>query len=210
MLEVSDNKILMFIKQRYFLIQPSFVIEPCWCKEFTMNISHPDFKVDATALELENQYIVVYNANIPAVLVQDEQDRRQALERIRNLFQADFGARETYFQLTASYMLRNTGTNELRYWSGSFFARGNFPAQLSDFEEFNPATFVQTCLAQTRDVDTRLKWRGHDTLWTFESLNSIIINAQCNVHKQDALLNKRNFVPNASRFERVFLRFAIP
>jgi len=168
------------------------------------------FQVDATAIELDNQYIIVYNANIPVVLVQDEQDRRQALERIQNLFQSDFGARETYFQITASYMLRNTGTNELRYWSGSFFARGNFPAQLSNFEQFNPATFVQTSLAQTRDVEARLTWRGHDTLWTFESLKSIIINAQCKVGKQDALLTKRNFVPDSSRFTRVFRRFAIP
>jgi len=168
------------------------------------------FKVDATVVELDNQYIVIYNANIPAVLVQDEQDRTEALERIRNLFQADFGARETFFQITASYMLRNTGTNELRYWSGSFFARGNFPAQLSDFEQFNPATFVQSTLAQTRDIEARLTWRGHDTLWTFESLKSVIINAQCRVGKQDALLYKRNFIPNASRFNRVFRRFEIP
>jgi len=173
-------------------------------------LQREDLKLDATVLELENQLLVIYNANIPAYLCADENERREALIRIANLFATDF-TKQCFYQVTASFTLRNKGTGEIRLWTGSFSPRGNFHAQLSAFEEFNHNTFVQTALRQTSNVASRLSWRGHDTLWTFDDLKSVIISAQCKLNRDDGLFLKRNFFPHRKRkHERISIRFEIP
>ena len=109
-------------------------------------------KVDCTSLNIENdsahqrdQVMVFYNVNIPATIINNDQEKRAVLERVKNLLIRDFGEEDVVYQICASYFLRHIETNQEIIWTGSFFARNNNPSRLLSFQVFNVNEFVNIC-----------------------------------------------------------------
>ena len=93
----------------------------------------------------KDHFVIQYNINIPAEVVQDPIRRLDALERARNLIESDFGLDETIdYQITGTYELRNVDTNVVRTWVGSFYAGINNPSIIQDFQLFDGNSFVNT------------------------------------------------------------------
>jgi hypothetical protein len=156
-------------------------------------------KVDSIAIQQREEghgisYLVIYNINIPAAIIYNDQERRNVLERARRLLMNDFGNLDIRYQVTASYYLRNSITGAQQTWTGSFFARHNSLAQLSGFRAFDNDSFVQTTFQATQgqDVEANLRWNTLDTAWKFEALLSIIINVQCSVPTGHKTVARRN------------------
>jgi len=143
-------------------------------------LGRQDFKLDATSVKLGGEILVLYNVNLPELLVDNEADRERALEIVKNLVQTDFEGNRVDYQITASYMLKNAVTGQTKLWRGSFFTSENSPAEITQFKQFNPSTFVQTALGETsgENVRERLRWFGNNSVWAFESLESAIVNIQ--------------------------------
>lgn len=155
-------------------------------------LTRGDLKVDAFAIPMRFSFLILYNANIPAHLCQDQETKRAAVERVRNMIQLDFANSQVYFQTTASYYLKHKVTGVEKFWSGSFYARGQSPAVLSDFQLFDPTTFVNIILESSEDVEDRLRWRGSQTVWTFSRLESIIVNCEAKVGPSHSIFARRN------------------
>jgi hypothetical protein len=164
--------------------------------QFAMNHRAPrsEEKVDALLVptdEREN-FIVIYNVNIPFRSFDTLESSTNIVQRVKNLLMTDYINLIATFQLTASYLLLHRVTGEQRIWTGSFYPRGNAPAYLSAFKRFNPDTFVQYCLNSLDNVEnTLLNWpnRG-DTSWVFTQIISIIFNVQSIVPIEHPLITK--------------------
>jgi hypothetical protein len=95
--------------------------------------------VDCTAyravqLDHNDCLTVEYNINIPAFVVHNPDLHGNTLERIRVLLETDFNPTDSIeYQLTGTYVLRNTENNDTREWVGSFYAGLHNPAVLQDF-----------------------------------------------------------------------------
>jgi len=160
------------------------------------------FKVDGTAVLNKNDTVtVIYNINIPKIIAENNQSRLNALETVNNLLRRDFQTTPVYMQITASYLLVHTTTGEERIWTGSFWSRGNSPAEIAAFDRVNYDTFVQNTFRNSADVHHVLRWVGRETNWRFESLISLILNCNCKVSKNDDILKRRNlfFYTNRKR-----------
>lgn len=167
-------------------------------------------KVDATAFKSSDNnrqrfFVVFFNINIPAFVVNDAEQRRDALNRTRDLLVDDFGVRETvFFQITATYILKNAETNDERQWKGSFQTKLNNPSLLSEFQQFRNDTFVEIANGIISNAEAKLLQNGRNSKWTFERLQSIIVNAQCLVFESHSVLQKRSLVRRQKRFRVTF------
>jgi hypothetical protein len=169
-----------------------------------------DLKVDAIAVPSRNSYMVIYNINIPVAIFREPDLLRDALERSKRLLIADLAPASIFYQLTASYVLRNTSDGLERLWTGSFHAQGNRPAQLSGFERFDRATFVQDCIQSLFHVEEKLTWFGQDTSVVFDRLLSIIINVNTRVGTTHPVLEERNLLVYNARYTKKHRTFALP
>jgi hypothetical protein len=151
-------------------------------------------KVDALLVPTDDRdnFIVVYNINVPFRTFDTLESSTVVLERVKRLLLSDFIQLIATFQLTASYLLLHRVTGEQRIWTGSFYPRGNAPAFLSAFKRFHPDSFVQYSLDSLENVEhTLLNWpnRG-DTSWVFTQILSIIFNVQSIVPAEHSLISK--------------------
>ena len=150
-------------------------------------------------------YLVEYNINIPAFVVYNREDRWNALERIRVLLETDFNPTdEIDYQITGTYVLRNTENNDTREWVGSFYAGLHNPAIIQDFQLFDRHSFVNTVHLSLENVDEKLLYNGRDTKWEFESLQSVIINVQTTVFKTHRVLVDRRLQGRRRKFRQTF------
>jgi hypothetical protein len=153
--------------------------------------------VDCTAyravqFDHNDRLTVEYNINIPAFVVHNPDLRRNALERVRVLLETDFNpADQIYYQITGTYVLRNTENNDTCEWVGSFYAGLHNPAVLQDFQLFDRRLFVNTVHNLLETVDEQLLYNGRDTKWEFDSLQSIIINVQSTVVERHRVIQQR-------------------
>ena len=156
--------------------------------------SRNELKVDSTFLKLEqDSVVVVYNINIPEHYLHDQAELIRVLERIQFVITRDFGILSVLYQISASYILKQSNTGQNKTWTGSFFARNNTPGLIADFQQFNPATFVRQSLNQLINIEPKLRWNGVDTKWNFDQLLSIIFNVQCKVSSRNPIVtNKRH------------------
>jgi hypothetical protein len=167
-------------------------------------------KVDCTAYNLSDtrnkeHFVVVYNINVPATVVNDQESRLNALERICLLLESDFGRNEIVnYQITGTYILRNSESGDTKEWVGSFYAGTHNPAIVADFQLFNSDTFVNTVFPILNNVEEKLLWNGRNTKWTFERLQSVIINAQCTVNKSHPILQIRKLIRRKTKFRNIF------
>ncbi len=127
--------------------------------------------VDCTAyravqLDHNDRLTVEYNINIPAFVVHNPDLRRNALERVRVLLETDLNPTDSIdYQLTGTYVLRNTENNDTCEWVGSFYASLHNPAVLQDFQLFDRHLFVNTVHNLLENVDEQLLYNGRDTKW---------------------------------------------
>jgi len=174
------------------------------------DLGRDQLKVDATSVLLEGgRRIAIYNFNIPSEYVDDEDRRRQVLERIDNVVRADFGSNQVQYMITASYYLRNIHTGKEYIWTGSFFLRENSPATISSFQPYN-ANFVANAFHSLQNVRTKLTWLGVNTAWTFDRLESAIVNVQSSVSEYDPILELRQLNRQGSRGRRHHETFLLP
>ena len=89
-------------------------------------------KVDCTNISLKSDkaqnrgnQLVLYNVNIPAIIVYNSEELLLVLERIKNLILRDFEGEYVEFQITASLYLKHTETGQERIWTGTFFGKEN-------------------------------------------------------------------------------------
>jgi hypothetical protein len=174
---------------------------------YRLNRQH--LKVDATAIRPrldsdDKRVLVIYNVNIPATLTA----AIDAIVRTERLLETDFAGADVLYQVTASFYLRNSQTDDERFWSGSFFTKGNSPAQLSGFERFDPATFARIVRDSMQHAEARLSVTGLDTVWSFHRLSSYIINVQCKVRSDHGVLEKRGLYDAIDR--RLQITFDLP
>ncbi len=156
----------------------------------------------------KDHFVIQYNINIPAEVVQDPIRRLDALERARNLIESDFGLDETIdYQITGTYELRNVDTNVVRTWVGSFYAGINNPSIIQDFQLFDGNSFVNTVWPTLENVNTQLLFNGRDSKWKFDRLQSIILNVQCTVDKTHRILSNRGLTRANKKFRK---RFELP
>jgi hypothetical protein len=162
-----------------------------------------DLKVDATLFpprsndkKEKEKVIVVYNINIPAAF--NDAERSNAVALIQRLLEIDFVGWTSHivYQVTASFMLRNTSTGMDKNWTGSFFAKGNSPAQLTPFKNYDSATFAPTVQHAIDHAEETLSRAGlmMDTVWVFDSLESIILNVQSKIHRAHPVIIKRGLI----------------
>ena len=150
-------------------------------------------------------YLVEYNVNIPAFVVYDRDLRRNALERVRVLLETDFNPTDNIdFQITGTYVLRNTENNDTREWVGSFYTGLHNPAIIQDFQSFDRHSFVNNVHLLLETDNEKLLYNGRDTKWEFESLQSVIINAQTTVFKSHRVLVDRRLQGKRRKFRQMF------
>ncbi len=166
--------------------------------------------VDCTAyravpLDHNDRLTVEYNINIPSFVVHNPDLRRNALERVRVLLETDFNPTEPIdYQLTGTYVLRNTENNDTREWVGSFYAGLHNLAVLQDFQLFNSGSFVNTVHNLLETVDEQLLYNGRDTKWEFDSLQSIIINVQSTIVERHQIIRARRLGGRRRKFRQTF------
>lgn len=178
------------------------------------NERHGNFRND-TGGERQQQYLLVENINIPVAIVYSPVEYTLALERTRTFLVEEY-TNETvllpvYFQVTATYNLVHKVTGATRVWTGSFFPHGNTPSSLTPFTRFDPDTFVNFVQRHTsrQRIEDTLKNVKVDSQWEFESLVSIIVNAQANVLSSHPVLINRNLLHHGRR-KRVHRTFGLP
>jgi hypothetical protein len=148
-------------------------------------LTRDDLKVDATTLKEENSIILFFNINVPLRIVQASQDTYyNTCLQIENFINDNFNVGESvYFQVTATYFIRNKKTGEEKLWGGSFSPRANSIAQLSPFQKYiRNNTFANIVVNASNNAEEKLKWVGKDTNWEFDRLESIIVNVQSSVN----------------------------
>ena len=165
------------------------------------------FKVDSTILQpyADRSRLVIYNINLPQHLLTSQDTLVPALERIKNLIEKDFEHLPVVYQVTASYILTHIETGQSKIWTGSFFAKNNSAALLSNFQNFYANTFVATSLVDLENINIKLRWNGIDTKWEFEQLLSVIFNVQCTVPSTFGWLRR-----NVQTTNQVYKTFAVP
>ena len=150
-------------------------------------------KVDSTCFKLDDSFsLLVYNINIPQLYLQDRGELTVVLERIKNVLIQDFLNFSILYQISASYILKHSETDQSKTWTGSFFARNNTLGVIADFQQFDSTTFVQNSLLQLINIDDKLRSNGFNTKWKFNQLLSIIYNIQCKVPSRNAIVINRN------------------
>ena len=162
-------------------------------------------KVDCTSLTIEksdeedDQFMIIYNVNIPAEIVNNDIERQAVLERVKNLLVHDFRGENVVYQICAAYYLKHIDTNEEIVWSGSFFAKNNNPSRLLGFQVFDATEFVDICYDATENVDEKLRNNNFDTKWQYDRLISVIVNIQAEVPADHYIIRNRNLRFNARR-----------
>lgn len=145
-----------------------------------MFLTLQDLKVDQTVIPSDHCGIFITNVNIPE---SEFGNLDNIIERIRQLIVTDYvNIDPILFQVCATYQLRNTETNDIRQWTGSFNPRGNQANTLSPFQRFTPQfnTVVNSAVSED-NVLRKLRLYHTTTNWVFEKLTSFIINIQSEV-----------------------------
>lgn len=176
-----------------------------------MPLDYTHLKVDQTLLQQNDTYLLVSNINIP---ISEFENLEQVLDRVKQFIAQDYNnVQNIFYQVCATYNLRNTDTGEIRHWSGSFNPKGNRLNVLRQFCQYSVQTFAQqvSLACQPANVYSCLQFFHVETVWVFHELTSAIISVQAQIapthytveHK--GLLNRRY-----GKLQRVHLTFHLP
>ena len=175
-----------------------------------MPLDYTHLKVDQTVIHYGDTFILVSNINIPeSYFLQLE----NVLDRTVDFINLDYLAdRQTIqYQVCATYDLRNSITQEIRHWSGSFNPKGNRHNILCDFQHFDPGTFrhqIQRACSPD-NIYNRLRFFHVQTAWVFDKITSVIICLQGSIGVNHPTIERRGLldVRNARRHNRIHLTF---
>lgn len=148
--------------------------------------SQSELKIDVTSFACDNhRELVVANANLPLNIIRDNRELQGALQRLSDFLQNTFSNDSVSFQVNASYYIRHTETDDVKFFAGSFLPQDNVDVSLSgeQFIRFRADTFTQTVSRYCNEDFARdkLTWKDKASNWEFHSLNSIIISCQVTV-----------------------------
>lgn len=176
-----------------------------------MPLDYTHLKVDQTVLYFEDNYLLVSNINIPEP---DFAQLDNVLDRVQHFISEDYNNLDNiYYQVCATYDLRNTATGELRHWNGSFNPRGNRQNVLRNFQQYVVLLFknqvIQACLPE--NIYNCLRFYHVETSWVFHQLTSAIISVQSEIDALHPTIERRNLLNvRNGRFRRVHLTFLLP
>ena len=167
-------------------------------------------KVDCAAFKSAKQrqreyFLVVYTINLPSKVVYNPEQRLDALKRVSLLLQTDFGPTENVdYQITGTYLLHNTKTNEIKTWVKSFFMGLNNPAIIQNFSLFKKNTFVSNVFQALDTADSQLLHNEIHSRWQLKRLQSVSIVAQCIVYNTHQVLQIRKLNRRNKKFRNTF------
>jgi hypothetical protein len=176
-----------------------------------MQLDYTHLKVDQTLLHFEDNYLLISNINIPEP---DFVNLDQILDRVQQFVNEDYhNLNDIYYQVCATYDLRNTTTGEIKHWSGSFNPRGNRQNVLKTFQPYTVYTFkdqvIQAC--HPNNIYNCLRFYHVETSWVFHKLTSAIISIQVEIDPLHPTVERRNLLNvRYGRFKRVHLTFLLP
>jgi len=150
-----------------------------------------DLKVDQTALSVRESTLFVTNVNIPYAYLDNVVP---VLQRVYTFINNEYFLIDNIkYKVTATYLLKNTDTNELRQWAGSFMPGQNNLSNIDDFTLLTP-NFVNRVepLCDKNSIGVKLALHNVETKWAFEQLTSVVICFQAQVHEQFDGLARRN------------------
>ena len=151
----------------------------------------------------DNQ-LVLYNINIPPVIVYNNENLIAVLERIKNLILCDFEGEYVEFQLTANFNFKHTKTNKEKSWTGSYNEEDDCLDYLLHFQAFNSENFVKTCFKATNHIEDKFIDNNFDRKWKYDQLISIIINFESEVSQNHPIVIDRK-LQTGGRKPNIFL-----
>lgn len=115
------------------------------------------------------------------------------------------------YQVCSTYELRNTKTDDIRQWTGSFNPRGNQTSTLSPFQTFNAnfENIVRNSCSEDH-VLSKLRFYHVQTDWVFHRLTSVIINIQAVVNLTHPTLLRRSLLARRHGRNRNICTFLLP
>lgn len=158
------------------------------------------FKLDAAFISIHrrpDERVAVYNFNIPVPIVQDPNSYQTVLQQLETDFPPNARGLLTppYFQISATYTIVHSATNEERVWLGSFNPRARDFSQVTVFRPLDRESFVPFCLVNTQPnrVSNKLSivTGGQDSMWTFGELKSIVVSVQIVLSTQHPIFATR-------------------
>lgn len=175
-----------------------------------MPLDYTQLKVDQTLLQSNERLLLVSNVNIP----ESEFGQLDAvLTRLQHFVSVDYQHLDSiYYQINATYDLRNSATGEIRHWSGSFNPRGNRLNILCDFQPYVYGTFKEqvTRACDPQNIYNKLRFFHAQTAWVFDKLTSAIVSVQAYINPVHSTIERRQLLANHGRRSRVHLAFHLP
>jgi hypothetical protein len=147
---------------------------------------------------------VLYNINIPLVIVYNNENLIAVLERIKNLILCDFEGEYVEFQLTANFNFKHAKTNKDKTWTGSFNAENNCLDYLLHFKVFDSEKFVKTCFQVISHIEDKFIDNNFDRKWKYDQIVSIFINFEAEVSQSHPIIIDRE-LQTGGRKPNIFL-----
>jgi hypothetical protein len=144
-----------------------------------------ELKLDIAAVDIDQgrYLLLIANFNVPYNIVAGDEARYDdILARIAHFVSTNILPLQATFQISATYTLVNTVTNDERVWTGSFSHSSGQSASLSGplFQDFEVQHFMREtkrCTEQAH-IAASLDWSEQDTDWAFLETQSIIVGFQ--------------------------------
>lgn len=151
-------------------------------------------KVDQSAIPYQDQYLLLTHVNIPEDLLFN--DIENTLNRVQTFIVQEYNAIDNVlYQVCATYELKNTKTNAIKVWTGSFNPRNNALNALNDFTKFD-ASFKrvvrETCHPDT--IFARFRSMQGETSWVFQRIISFFFSFQAILDNQHPTLRHRRLL----------------
>lgn len=175
-----------------------------------MPLDYTHLKVDQTLLRYNDRFLLVSNINIPE---SQFTQLDQVLNRVQHFLTQDYnGLVNIYYQVCATYDLRNTTTGHIRHWNGSFNPKGNRFNTLCDFQLYSVGPFKSqvTRACQPNNIYNRLRFFHVDTAWVFDKLTSAIVTVQAHIDPLHPTIDRRQLLHHRNgRIGRVHITFLL-
>lgn len=171
------------------------------------HIGSQEIKLDITSSDVSyNEQLIVFNFNIPYRVCENNPELYSQV--LNNIFeylsfwfphqhQQNRRKERVTFKVSSTYYLRHSVTGELRRWVGSFLVRdGHDRAALSGPIFYSLGTdraaFRAKIIECTRieNVSETLSWTDLDTVWVFDSIDTVVVNAQVIVENDHRILGR--------------------
>ena len=168
-----------------------------------------NLKVDQTAILSGQNFILISNINIPVQYLDDGLE--DVINRVDYFIKKDYtnSTSSIYFEISATYRLKNKETGAERSWLGSFAPR--FGPSLLDNTRFdNSFKPLALRILNKEEVIAKLTtFNNLESDWVFDELFSVIIHVTSIVPKEYPVLYQRNLF-HGKKTTRKVATFQLP